>query len=761
MKPKPTYQELEKELKFLKERAKSQMLLDVAGVMFVALDTNGIVTLVNKKACEIFGYEEKEMLGRNWFENFLPKRIKNKILSVSKKIFSGVIEIAEYYENPILTKNGEERLIYWHNALIRDENGNITGLLSSGEDITERKKTEEQFRLIAENTSDNIAITSFDLKAKYLYVSPSVKPVLGYEPEDLLGKSFFSFIHPDDKKKLLPLLKTKINLIAKKILRIDGPKINERLDFRFKNKAGKWRYMQSTINLIGRNLIAVTRDITEHKKAEEALKESEEKFRTLVENMPDFVFVIDSELRVIAINRAAKEMIGDKTENIIGKQVSGLFSSQISEEYEKELRNVIETSEPLVTDSILQIRNSKLFINTRLNPILGETGKVIAVIGVSRDITERKKMELELVRLSDTFSMSIDSIVISDLDGKITDVNEATLKMYNTDDKADLIGKNSFDFIAPEDNEKAVASMKEVMENGYIKNQEFYIVINDDKKIPVEMSTSIMKGVNGEPIGFIGVSRNITERKRAETELKESEEHLRDLNATKDKFFSIIAHDLKSPFNSILGFSDVLMTNFDKFDVSKQKKFIGIIHQGAKNTYKLLENLLLWSHAQSGIVDYKPEKENLYLLSNKTIILLSQLLADKSINLINEIPQDICVKADENMLLTILRNLLSNAIKFTPKEGEIVISACAITDETNQNYTEISVKDNGVGISPEIQSGLFKIAENISTEGTEKEQGTGLGLILCKEFVEKHGGKIWVKSKVGNGSEFKFTIPLV
>ena len=331
--------------------------------------------------------------------------------------------------------------------------------------------------------------------------------------------------------------------------------------------------------------------------------------------------------------------------------------------------------------------------------------------------------------------------------------------MYNTDDKADLIGKDSFDFIASEDNGKAIASMKEVMENGYIKNQEFYIVINDDKKIPVEMSTSIMKGTDGEPMGFIGVTRDIAERKRAETELKESEEHLRELNATKDKFFSIIAHDLKIPFSSMLGFSELLMKNFDIYNIQDQKKFINNIYISAHNIYKLLENLLLWSRTQRGTLDFYPEPESLYLISVETIELLSQMATNKSISIKNEIPEDVFVKADKNMLLTILRNLISNAIKFTNKGGGITIRVRSETSENKQNHAEITVNDNGVGVETEVQSKLFSINENISTKGTENESGTGLGLILCKEFVEKHDGKIWVESEVGKGSNFIFTIP--
>lgn len=229
-------------------------------------------------------------------------------------------------------------------------------------------------------------------------------------------------------------------------------------------------------------------------------------------------------------------------------------------------------------------------------------------------------------------------------------------------------------------------------------------------------------------------------------------------NETKDKFFSIIAHDLRNPFNTMLGFSKILDENFDKYDTKEKKKFINIIHKGLQDTFKLLENLLYWSSSQRGIIGFNPEQINLYLISEKNIELLNQSAKNKFIKLINQIPENIYVDADKDMLSTIMRNLISNAVKFTPKGGEITIKARLTTDDNNK-YAEITIKDSGIGILKDIQTELFNIGENTSTRGTENEKGTGIGLILCKEFVEKHGGKIWIESEVGKGSSFFFTIP--
>ncbi len=249
--------------------------------------------------------------------------------------------------------------------------------------------------------------------------------------------------------------------------------------------------------------------------------------------------------------------------------------------------------------------------------------------------------------------------------------------------------------------------------------------------------------------------RDITERKRAEQIIRENEIRLKELNATKDKLFSIIAHDLRSPFSAILGFSELLIDKTEDFDVAESEKYLGIINSSAKNTLILLDNLLNWAKAQTGQLSYKSEKINLSSMVQNIFDISTPIAKTKSISLNYNQTDDIEVYADVNMLNIVLRNLMCNAIKFTNSNGKIVIYAVK-----NQNNIEVTVSDNGVGMNEETLNQLFKIDSNITTAGTADEKGSGLGLILCKEFIEKQGGKIWVESELGKGSNFKFTLPL-
>ena len=215
-----------------------------------------------------------------------------------------------------------------------------------------------------------------------------------------------------------------------------------------------------------------------------------------------------------------------------------------------------------------------------------------------------------------------------------------------------------------------------------------------------------------------------------------------------------MAHDLRNPFHTVMGFSELLLLDLERFPLEKTKKYLGLIHSTSQKGNDLLENLLQWSRTETGKISFEPENLNLYSVAENTINLLDVLAQRKSIKIIQEIDTAITVLADENMLKTILRNLISNAIKFTNAEGTVTLNSI----ERN-SQVEIQVSDSGIGIIPENIPYIFSIEKNISTPGTKGEKGTGLGLMLCKELIEKQGGKIWVESEAGKGTTFKFTLP--
>lgn len=236
--------------------------------------------------------------------------------------------------------------------------------------------------------------------------------------------------------------------------------------------------------------------------------------------------------------------------------------------------------------------------------------------------------------------------------------------------------------------------------------------------------------------------------------LQESQIELEKINCSKDKLFSIIAHDLKNPFNTLINFSDLILKNFLKFSDEQKRDFLKRINNSAQRGYELLENLLNWSQLETGTINVHPENFDLKSIIEETISIFREAAAAKKINLRNNLSGEYPVIADKQMISTVLRNLLSNAVKFTHRNGEIEISSRDLT-----THWEIIISDNGQGISPEMMCKLFHPDSNFSTMGTENEKGSGLGLILCGEFVEYNGGTIQVKSSEGIGSKFSFTVP--
>jgi len=293
----------------------------------------------------------------------------------------------------------------------------------------------------------------------------------------------------------------------------------------------------------------------------------------------------------------------------------------------------------------------------------------------------------------------------------------------------------------------------------------------DTKEIPVIFLTAVIdseKIVQGFEIGAVDYitkpfhTAELTMRVATHIEIKQSREKIRktneqlkELNATKDKFFSIIAHDLKNPFNTLLGFSKLLFENAPNYTTDQIQQYAQIMNHTAKQSYALLENLMQWAKSQTEKIKISPRNSSMNELLSITIPIVNGSALKKNITIENNISTEDLVYADNSLTTTILRNILTNAIKFTHTNGKIIVST-----QRKDDFLEVSITDTGVGIEPMNMDKLFRIDSKVTGHGTDNEEGTGLGLILCKEFVEKQGGTIWANSEVGKGSAFTFTLPL-
>lgn len=275
-----------------------------------------------------------------------------------------------------------------------------------------------------------------------------------------------------------------------------------------------------------------------------------------------------------------------------------------------------------------------------------------------------------------------------------------------------------------------------------------------DQKIIWTRFKSVPRVLENQDIIWTGILEDITLQKQHEKEIIQKTIELEKLNAGKDFFMSLLAHDLKSPFTSILGFLELLTQNLYQYDMAEIEKQLSMVKESAYSTYNLLDNILVWAMSQSGKFPFEPAKLNLKWYCEEVIEMVKSNGNIKDISILNNVDENVSVFADPNMLSTILRNLVSNGIKFTRNGGKITIHS----EETDLDIV-ISISDNGIGIDPEKLATLFDHSQIYSKKGTANELGTGFGLMICKDFVEHHGGRIWAESNLNEGSIFKFSLP--
>ena len=390
-------------------------------------------------------------------------------------------------------------------------------------------------------------------------------------------------------------------------------------------------------------------------------------------------------------------------------------------------------------------------VNTQLEEQQAELEiKQEEITAQSELLYERNK---ELEKLSIVARETDNSVMIMDAETNFEWVNEGFNRIYKSS-LSGIIETWGRNLIEASQNENIKQIVNECIEQKKtVRYQSKFTLING-QTLWIQTTLTPILDQQARVIKLIGIESDISRLKEAEIEIQNQRDELLILNKTKDKFFRIIAHDLRNPFNTILGFSEFIKDKIQEKDYKKALFFAELLHNTSSVAYELLENLLTWSRSQSGAIVLSPQNIEVKKILDYNVLLLNAAAQLKGIDLTSDVKTFFYVYADKNMLLTVLRNLITNAIKFS-KEGDSII----LNAEKREKDVLFSVQDTGIGMDSEIQKKLFRIDENIKSMGTANEPGTGLGLILCKDFIEKNHGKIWVESSPGNGSKFFFTLP--
>jgi PAS domain S-box-containing protein len=650
------------------------------------------------------------------------------------------------------------------------------------------RKSCEKYKIAYMNSPDAININRLS-DGMYVSVNDGFTKILGYTENDAIGRSSLEmniWVNPEDRENLVKELES-------------GGNVKD-YEADFLSKPGNivpGLLSASLIDLDGvPHILTVVRDITASKKAEEALAKEQFLINSLMNNLSDHVYFKDLNSKFIRTNKSHAISFGlSDPKHVIGKSDFDFFTEKAANQAFEDEQAIIKTGQSILKEEKLTRKDcSDVWFSAMKMPLRDNDGKIIGTFGISRDITGRKRSELENYALFEI----IQGITSTDkLDELLKLIHNSLGKVVYADNcfvalKDQTSGLFSFPYFVDKVDTTPIPTSMGKSCSDYVFRTVKPLLLNQKKfDSLVEQGEVELIGSNSPswigiplqtPSKVIGVlvlqhyeKENVysendlkflvsignqiaiaIERKKAEEEISFKNEQLQLINAEKDKFFSIIAHDLRGPLSAFVDATQILTEEIQNMDLEEIKDITMSMKTSASNIYGLLENLLEWSRLRRGAMDFVPENLNLKKKIEASIDVLSESARKKRIGLTISVPGELEIRADIHMFDTIIRNLISNAIKFTISGGKVIVTA----NYNGDHYIVVKISDSGIGMAPELRNKLFQIDEKTSRPGTEGETSTGLGLLLCKEFIEKHGGKIWVESSVGQGSTFSFSLPL-
>ncbi len=717
---------------------------------------------VNNAASKRLGYSKEELLNMTPLDLYLDTSMISRMVS---ELLEKGYSIAE---NVQVTGDGIHIPVELNTHLFKLKGKNV--VLSISRDITERKKAEEELKrseTILEEASSlsKMGAYEWDMEKDEFILSREWQRIHGVKANRLSSKELMKISYHDDIAKVQKALDDAlkgirpydvehriINQITGEIRYIHA---RGRILRNEKGKPTKMYGMVTDMEGKPTKMYGVAEDITERKQAEEQIK----RLADIVDSSDDAIIGEDLNGIIVSWNRGAEKIYGYSAREMVGKHIFTLIP-QFEQGKISKIMERVKKGEKVAHYETQRLRKdgTKIDVSVTLSPIRNVDGEITGVSVIARDITERKKAERALIeseeKLNTTIESSPDSIITADLNLNIISSNQAALDMYGATSSDELIGINALELIDPKDRQILLEATKiALLEKRSVTLEINSITLKTKKIFPVEISGNSIRDAEGNPFGFVAITKDITERKNAEIERETLIKDLERSNEELQQFAYIASHDLQEPLRTIASFTQLLARRYTGQLDKDADEFIDFIVDGTKRMQAMIKDLLQYSRVQTRGEEFKPTDVQNVL--NQALFNLKVSIEENNAEITHdEIP---IVIADEKQLVQLFQNLISNAIKFKKPDESPKIHISTRKDEENNEYI-FGVSDNGIGMEPEYTERIFELFQRLHTR--DEYKGTGIGLAVAKKIVERHGGRIWVESELGKGSTFYFTIPI-
>ena len=718
------------------------------------------IVFANARSAEMLGYSGEDVIGKPITDLLSPEVLK-VVSDWFRKRTHG--EIApQQYEIELVKKDGTQCTVELGTKLITYANKPAVSVVIR--DVTERKimelalrESEGRFRNVLDNSLDMIYRLNLQT-GLYDYVSPSSERVFGLKPEEFVTKSIdelSSLVHPDDAEELRENVNNFMLSMGKECLSAE---------YRVKHRELGYRWLNDNRSLVWGDdgmpvaVVGVLRDVTERAQMEEALRQSEERFRNVLENSLDMIYSLNFQTGEYEyVSPASKKLLGYSPEELTGPVLDKARTTIHPDDLRKLDENMLEllSSNGDVSSGIeYRVKHKELgyrWVSDSRSIIYDDGNIPVSLVGVLRDVTERREMEEALRQSEQHYSTLVESMTdaVFKFKGKgITWCNDRVEKIYGYT-RDELIGKEA-NFLLPAD--EALQGFVGNVSTALKEFGHFYNTARVRRKngslVDVEYVVSEIQG--SKPVELVAVARDITERRKAEEKLQQMMAELARSNTELEQFAYVASHDLQEPLRMVASYTQLLGRRYKDKLGEDADEFIGYIVDGATRMQQLINDLLAYSRV--GTRGKPFETTNCEVVLEKALLNLKTTIEENHAVVKHDaLP---AVMADSSQLVQLFQNLVGNAIKFHSDElPEVHIGA-----ERNGTEWIFSVRDNGIGIDPKYFERIFAIFQRLHARA--EYPGTGIGLAICKKIVERHKGRIWVESQPGEGSIFHFTIPI-